>query len=124
MKPGRELDALIAEKVFGHPVERDERGVLSIGPADWDWIRNEGHELMNPVPAYSEDIAAAWEVVQKVWGAAWFRLERTDKYPEATPVWDAGEITYSMGENGIHNPVEGETAPHAICLAALKAVQE
>lgn len=50
LNPGRELDALVAEKVLGKP-----RVDGLIKPPD---------DISYGVPAYSTDIAAAWEVVE------------------------------------------------------------
>ncbi|HYD92503.1 MAG TPA: hypothetical protein VEA37_13585, partial [Flavobacterium sp.] len=76
MKPGRELDALVAEKVLNLSVERwgeyavvlnsafggtpivvadDEKSVLYRFPHKSDWVKK-----------YSTDISAAWEVVKKM----------------------------------------------------------
>src|SRR5437763_10661229 len=60
VKPGRELDALVAERVMGWAVERNtvdsEPIVMFSKPG----------EYYGPVPPYSTDIAAAWEVVEKL----------------------------------------------------------
>src|SRR5688572_11412393 len=68
MKPGRELDALVAEKVMGLAWDTftDDYGeqlyVL------WDRKKVGGPPAGDlwPLPRYSEDIAAAWEVVERV----------------------------------------------------------
>lgn len=115
MKPGRELDALIAKEVFGAKVEfvNQKAGWRIDYRADKDECNNpiftdygcEGHRLKQ----YSTDIAAAWEVVEKL-----CRDSERHFVIEKTGAWlvrfRAGEFT------------PGETAPHAICLSALKAV--
>jgi hypothetical protein len=102
MKPGPELDDLVAEKVMGRPPQEyaDARG-----RPGW-------------VPPFSTSIAAAWEVVEKVQQLGWMlngvrcldRLEHGD--------WVCIFERRGQPDAYKHSP----TAPHAICLAALKAV--
>jgi len=94
LKAGRELDTLIAEKVMG----------LDIGD-DCD------HSIDSCLcfPPYSTDIAAAWQVVDKLISAeCGFVVSGGGSLP-----WLA---TFRNGQ------AHAETAPLAICLAALKAV--
>jgi hypothetical protein len=106
MSPGLELDILVAEKVMGFR-DTDAGQYFSA----------------SAVPPYSTDIAAAWQVVEKL-ALQNIRIElmptmagyavdfiKYDPTQEFTP-WT--EISNSY--------VEAEQAPHAICLAALKAV--
>jgi len=131
MKPGRELDALVAEKVFGaKKITQDARGLLR---ADIDLYTpccpcmedRMSREDFRDVPEYSTDIAIAWEVVEKLRSIPGMDLDVS---------WDGGRWLVNLGiyrkdERGYLNldydsvqEEEGETAPHAICLAALKAV--
>lgn len=111
MKPGRELDALIAEKVMGRPTERYAGAVVfSVDPNSIQGV----YPLDYIVPHYSTDIAAAWEVVEKVYD--WnFRLERFEGLSK-----DYYGAQFFL--NGEWHYGEADTAPLAICLAALKAV--
>lgn len=105
MKPGRELDALVAEKVMGwKSVEHRFEDPFH----RWDGIAPEHGSHRFTVPDFSTDIAAAWEVVEKLNDLI---LER-DVTAEGT--------RYNVVIDGIET--WAETAPHAICLAALKAV--
>lgn len=101
MKPGRELDALIAEKVMG------------LEP----WPEQQEAKPCS-CPSYSTDIAAAWQIVKKFereasicscpyggWQASFIWLD-SNPYSNECLEWSYGE-----------------TAPHAICLAALKAIE-
>lgn len=142
MKPGRELDALVAEKVMGwrahspgYPSLVDINGV----PTGW-LASGQGSQGDDPDFRPSTDIAAAWEVVEKIsqlfkdkmikWSDSLLmeelcngiRIQKVDDY------WKAG---LTSGEDSLHGEEHpfmanrsavGETAPHAICLAALKAV--
>lgn len=92
MNAGRELDALIAEKVMGDPLQLK----MALGPRH-----------------YSTDIAAAWEVVEKL---------RTAKY-ELLICTFSGKWSVDVLHTGKSIDVaNADTAPHAICLAALNAV--
>ena len=146
MKAGRELDALVAEKVMGFcsclnsehyldsswsvPVpsswvgyaegRRTTSSVYVVDSVNDLWHCTE-HDL--PLPPgkadYSTSIAAAWEVVEK-FHPEWF-VDIMTPIIESEP-W----LCY------IHKPTEeasevysafADTAPLAICLAALKAVE-
>ena len=120
MKPGREMDALVAERVMGWRVMAEyEPGVIK--------CLVDGNQCeVNPpeFPRYSTDIAAAWEVVMELLhrgfstaiesedrGAHWFRISGGEA-PEGPCYLPNGEVCCSSLVS----------APHAICLAALKAV--
>jgi hypothetical protein len=102
LPPGRELDALVAEKVLGWPAARDAK---AIGEAGY-WTAGD-ERFIHGLPAFSTDIAAAWEVVEK--------LIASDEWPEFSLEYEA-TLKWSVGD------CYGATAPHAICLAALKAM--
>lgn len=127
MKPGRELDLLIAQKVFGYG-----RQINALGPSFLTELPNNVHRDRPVVGAdenlyflkkYSTDIAAAWEVVEKM-------IEETEQdkdpmvftldiHPHRQLNWDADFTSVYMG--GGHGYANADTAPLAICLAALKA---
>lgn len=108
MEPGLELDCLIAEKMMG-------------------WTRNNGKwtppfdavglwtvecEAEN-IPRFSTDIAAAWRVVDKIKTKYAIGIH-VGIYPA-----DDEACLVHIGPN-IKEPAS--SAPHAICLAALKAL--
>lgn len=113
MKAGRELDALIAEKVMG------------LGQYQGKWLEPP-RDPLSPVmgtlidlPHYSTNIAAAWQVVEKL-----IESKKIMKIQAGhMGVWISISIPTNT-LNYIKTPPEiySETAPHAICLAALKAV--
>ena len=136
---GRELDAAVAVALFGwawrsEDPEQPEQVPYLIGPDSAVWYPKlaakfpgvplaGGHEL----PAYSTDIAAAWEVAEKlgllVSPALFDRLQGYSK-------WGAGVFQGRTGhDDGGHRYVrpgtwaEGMTAPEAICRAALAAAR-
>jgi hypothetical protein len=110
MTSGRELDALVAEKVMGWALtSKDTRDLQGWPPP--------GNTTPIDVPEYSTDIAAAWEVVEKL-DKYYFQVNREIKNMDS--------MEYTVVIPGIFNKeritVSANTAPHAICLAALKAV--
>ena len=125
MEAGRELDALIAEKVMG----QDTRWLEVLhGEHRLVWFKqNWGYG--DDVPHYSTRIQDAWLVVEKMTG---------DGFCPALIFDDNG--SWVMAFDGIQNLPEdddplitsfcieskmiADTAPLAICLAALKAVED
>lgn len=108
---GRELDALVAEKVMGWRL-RENMGAA--GGRCWATGRTDGGSYGSGVypefelPEFSMDMNAAWKVVT----ASNTRLDLFG------PAW-RGLWTASFSP---HPTAQGETAPLAICRAALKAV--
>ncbi|MFE4202092.1 BC1872 family protein [Aneurinibacillus aneurinilyticus] len=103
MKACRELDGLIATKVFGYkiaPIHADEDL----------WILDDSQELhvSYPVPHYSTNIADAWQVVEK--------FKECDLQKHESGNYTCYITLYKTYES------DAETAPLAICLAALKAI--
>lgn len=118
---GRELDALVAEKVMGWHIVTD----FDLRPPEKHWNNakgyvclvagnklNDGREMKGFSP--STDIADAWKVVEKM------RERGLDVYLRFVSTWTAEFDSVSGDVNGF---ADADTAPLAICLAALKAVQ-
>lgn len=113
MNAGRELDALVAEKVMGWKL-------LGVNGIDGCFAIVDGNSTSFALPKYSTDIAAAKEVADKV-GLVFKQYENG---------WAAGEAGHMAKADGaIPQWIEmhpilrcAKTAPHAICLAALKTV--
>jgi hypothetical protein len=113
---GRELDAVVAEAVMGWTItnRRDSWGNRIVeGP--FDGCDCGSHCVADTIPEYSTSIGAAWEVVGKLdllgsrgplGGLALL------KSGDLWELQDEAHITYT----------QAETAPLAICRAALKAV--
>ena len=106
MKAGRELDALIAEKVMGLAGVRDGKSWLY--GDNWTYHKK---GVLCLVPHYSTQIADAWLVVEKFFK---FSLG-SDGLIYLCKFADAPNKNWSLGT--------GDTAPLAICLAALKEVE-
>lgn len=118
MKPGRDLDALVAEKVMGWL--NNEKDTLA--PGMWgimDWRADGTPFLAANFPSYSTDITAAWEVVDRLSSDGSWVLHGQEGLG-----WEA-ELNYQNGRFLQNEDTvsigRGNTAPHAICLAALKA---
>lgn len=110
MKAGRELDALVAKKVMGFCRYRLQQGSFDRDDL-WGECENANHWF--GLPCYSKDIAAAWQVVEKVLNNRLFDFDLSTS--DGSESWRA---FFRM-----HAPVVAfaDTAPLAICLAALKA---
>ena len=109
MKAGRELDALIAEKVMGWKVNYDNWTVAKphFSKPDTFWcVSLKAGDWAAFTP--STQIADAWLVVEKLIGQYEFMVQAID-----------GERWIAV----FFHEAEADTAPLAICLAALKAVE-
>ncbi len=122
-EPGRELDALVAEKVIGLQVyqatEDDmiftlEREFVQAG----DYCYDVENHMTRLVPSYSTDIAAAWQVVEHFGSDC--RVDLT-KYA-GDHGYHCFISRYTYDDEHYLGDCEAPTAPHAICLAALAAV--
>lgn len=133
--PGRELDAMVAEKVMRwsevDPNAKWDRWEYGDSPDD-EWVQVEepwckgagvepaGTSRPRPFPRYSEKIEAAFDVVAMLrtcYGVETFYLSYGDVDP---PGWN----TYVHQALPTYRIIasDGVTAAHAICLMALKAV--
>lgn len=115
MKPGRELELLIAVNVMGFKIlSHWEPGVIKHVIDEHQCEVDAGHF---PKP-YSTSIADAWEVVDALWDRDWhLKLERVGVHWECSFMHEIQDV----GTEKIEIAIE---APHAICLAALAAVGE
>src|SRR3990167_2036291 len=125
---GRELDALIEEKVMGHEVEPrwyDAHGGPLPDPEDAS-IKPHEYYVLPPrtgarystreVPYYSRDIDAAWEVLER------FATRHLNLGLQGPGMWGPEGWYVTLGTGHIATAF-AFTAPLAICLAALKAVE-
>ena len=126
----REIDALVAEHVFEWKLSyhNHEDGAwykycpdyvnddgTSVGPDDlsaWDFVCRNNEVAMRK---FSTDIAAAWEVVEKI----------SDKMPGViSNIKSNGDVEWGVKffKNKEIEGVWADTAPLAICKASLKTV--
>ncbi len=121
MNAGRELDKLVAENVMGHvpdPTRCDRCGwklenTPTAGCVKDNCSMRPMPELRGPRP-YSTSIEAAWEVVETM------KLAVQPVHPYAGR-WMAGTKDPAHGGLYWDEVTEAESAPLAICLAALRA---
>lgn len=100
LSPGRELDALVAEKAMGWARNRGSGVGFTTPDGEYRSI-----DIWSP----STDIAAAWQVVGKL-------RERGFGF-SLNDAW----IAWFLAAPNEYQ-ASADTAPHAICLAALRAV--
>lgn len=115
MRPGRELDTMIAKYIFNHQVIIKRKIPTEVTPAG-----------ERPLREYSKEIGAAFEVAKKlnvslipIEGGAWFALAgKEEGFPSP-----ASFIEYLSAGNFVDaGAAVTESAPLSICIAALKAV--
>ena len=132
LEAGRELDVLVAEKVMGlipcdkwratyggYGMAITMQGALHVN----DGCEHDGrcYPIGHP-SCYSTNIAAAWEVVEKLnkMQLGWFSLEQFGARGQeewTAMIWTGGEDEADCFAG------HAETVPPAICHAALKAIQ-
>jgi len=104
----RELDSLIAERVMGWKVFAGDPG----------YGRPPGNHplslVLDVLPNYSTSIVEAWQVVEKMRGD--YELDLSDH----VTYWTA---RFTKARSTSPHVIEAETAPLAICRAALKALE-
>src|SRR5688572_4258171 len=121
---GRELDALVAEKVMGlGPAVNYPGSAYYDGPGERGHYRGPGNLLIT-IPCYSTDIAAAWDVWLKITSEPHAEHWAIYSYADgAVAVEYYGDGYSGDRESGAGNwRVEADSAPLAICRAALQAV--
>ncbi len=116
MRPGRELDTLIAKHIFGHEVVIKRKIPTEVTPAG-----------ERPLREYSKSTGAAFDVAEKmkislipIEGNQWFALcgpEEGFKSP--------ADFMKFIGEGNFQNSgaAVAETAALAISLAGIKAIE-
>lgn len=122
MNAGQHMDAMIATKVMGHIVDRLPRhaGAHEGDTVVWEWtpgVVGDPAELRR----YSTNIYFAWMVVEHLIAAGFrYPLVRYDgDRREGSPRWTAA-VSSADGKEAWRG--DADSAPLAICLAALKVV--
>jgi hypothetical protein len=98
MKAGRELDALIADKITNY---------VSL-TTHWNPI----DEIYGDLPHYSTNILDAWQVVEKLKAHPYLFIFEMEVVVDCDCAFHGATGSFRA---------EAETAPLAICLASLKA---
>lgn len=124
MRPGREIDARIAQEVFGHKVWAQNKQLFE-NAAKGD----------RPLRNYSKEMEWAFEVAKEmrvallpVAGGQWFAFVGPQESAEiANGGWESPQAMLQFLEKGNFNEcgaAVGENLPALICEAALKAVEK
>lgn len=112
LKPGREMDALVAQHVMGWTLSH--RGNC------WNKNGKNAYSVLMWNP--STDIKAAWEVVEKLSKLS-FQLKSSRNHRQDKDAYThSARFGFNAEKLDRNYMADGVTAPHAICLAALKAV--
>lgn len=121
MKPGKDLDIIIAEQVLGW--EKRPADAYYNDTTDAGWRNPDDHVFYHKgnLPEFSNEIEAAWEIIKKL-----------EKHPDFVH-WQIRQDEGSINGNkkycaniciSIHSSYSwSETVPHAICLSALEALR-
>ena len=135
MKAGRELDALIAEKVMGTPKywsvwfacsHYGNFNGLDQAQVYAEKIQGDFKAHVLPYsdePNYSTSIEAAWEVVERLIALHFHEVQVRHWVDPFDAVMPQGWMCQCEGDN-LAIAERATTAPLAICLAALKAVDK
>ena len=116
MRPGRELDTMIAQHIFGHDVVIKRKVPTEVTPSG-----------ERPLREYSKEIGAAFDVAKKlnislipIEGGQWFAL----KGKEEGFTSPASFIEYLSAGNFVDAGAAVTESPSlSICLAAMKSVE-
>jgi hypothetical protein len=114
MSAGQEMDTLVAEKVMKFHLDYEFADMLGAPTVK---ELGDKYDEWGLLPLYSTEIDAAWEVVEKLkdrWGIV--NIEYSHSAPIARERWTAYFDIDFDGFMGF-----GDTAPLAICRAALLA---
>lgn len=123
MKPGRDLDRLVSEQALRHSVTNPKKGV-------WYEATPQGNR---PLRNYSKDIEAAFEVAERM-GIALIPISKKEGGGWFALVGNGGAGGWSGPAEFLEQLQKGdfvqsgaavaETLPHAVSLAALRAVEK
>jgi hypothetical protein len=114
MEPGRELDALVAEKVMGW-IKYIQLDVSWW--SDSDYLNDDGIDLMVCDFKPSTNLQQAFEVVEKMRERGWYEIR-------ISILQDVVAISMWQDDNTCRIEAEAETIPLAICRASLLAIIE
>jgi hypothetical protein len=120
LQAGRELDALVAGKVMGWLDVKKQSIANAMGQHVMDdYVGLPVAAAAPPVliPRYSTMIQEAWKVADKLRGEVQFVAVISGKGPQGTQPWIC-----KVNREGSFLEERADTAPLAICLAALKGL--
>lgn len=112
----RERDELVAEKVMGWRRGRPERGNMPWLPPG----ATRSHGGVMNIPAYTTDIAAAWQVVEEMARRGYTLV---CEWKGADREYAHTAEAYFRKSIYAHGHAVADTAPLAICRAALAVIE-
>ena len=137
LQAGQEIDALIAEKVFGwrHLTAEELAIIQTFASQERHWMGEPGAKdcvfMLTPsdgirwATGWSGRIDGAWPVVEKLRERGYtFSLVAAIKFGETEETSRKGWIAGFTYPTGLTEDDWAETAPLAICRAALRAVTD
>ncbi len=120
MKAGREMDVLVAKKVFGWKLVKNKG---EAGGSFWTGhggVFGDMHK--SQTPEYSTDIFASWEVIQKMHEMKYRYALRGHFRGSDLHIAEFDDQDWA-DSNPLYNAI-ADTTPLAICRAALLAVMK
>ncbi|HLY75686.1 MAG TPA: hypothetical protein VKU80_16315 [Planctomycetota bacterium] len=117
---GRELDALVAEKVMGWTAVRKQSIANALGHHvmdDFVGLPTPTSTIPMLVPRFSMMIQEAWKVADELRGRSQFVAVISGLGPQGVQPWIC-----KINRDGGFIEERADTAPLAICLASLKSV--
>ena len=115
IKAGKELNTLIAEKILGLKIIKNDCDTYTMVDARGIFINSADEIEWLPYPDYSNEISEAWKVIEYL-DLLWFSVSRESVCGVYHDVTAYGH--HDMRDR-IHVSVEGSAA-YAICIAILK----
>lgn len=115
LNPGRELDALVAEKIFGYTLDYEFADTL--GAPCVPELRDQ-YDEWGMLPHYSTDMSDAWTILETLERQDWYA--RVGHYQIKPVRWNCRLVPASAPEAYVF--ADAPTATVAICFAGLKAV--
>lgn len=112
MPAGRELDAVVAERVMGFRWFTSPCANVSVPVADDSW---------QYLPAFSTDIAAAWKVVERL-GEMGYTLDIQWKGKGRVYEFTSEVSASRWDDYGFRDYHAVGSMPYAVCMVALQAV--
>lgn len=116
MKPGQEMDALVAEKVMGWTIYDPRENPEYYEPGGRVYGQPVGRidDVAREIPKLSTDIGAAWMVVEK--------MREMGKYVSVECYSGKSHEIFPYICDIEDTATNAKTAPWAICVAALREV--
>lgn len=123
LKPGPEMDAMIAEKVMGLTSTGEKSNYGERFKTKWpqgDIIHLSMDYAESLVPRYSTDIAAAWVILEEFWYPSVSFNQKNGKWKCSLSAKAVLNMKTGLVDKSVHWAYD-YSAPMAICRAALAA---